>query len=120
MFSFKLEESVFPKENSFLGFDKEVIQENWSILKSSKIQTEDQYFKPYSLMEFKMKQPLDEHCANLFDESYLFRKIHLDYCFMINFAHPIPDPNCASLFKVCLVKVLNKHLVFLSKFLIIY
>ena len=91
---------MFPVNNRFLGFDTGDIKHNWTKLKNSSIKTEDQYFKPYALMEFKMRQPLDEHCVNLFDESYIFRKIQMDHSFMLNFAHPIPDPNCAMLVKV--------------------
>ena len=96
---------MFPVANRFLGFNTEDIEHNWNKLKNSTIKTEDQYFKPYALMEFKMRLPLDAHCAHLFDESYIYRKIQMDHAFIMNFAHPIADPNCALLLKV--IKVIT-------------
>ena len=57
-------------------------------------------FKPYNLLKYAMKQPLDEYTINLFDEEHIFRKIHMDSMLLLNFAHPIPDPNSALLMRV--------------------
>ena len=99
-FRFVTEEKVFPSKEKFLGCDVKLIQENWKKLKVIKFQTESQFYKPYNLMEFKMKAPLDANTACLIDEEHIFQKIQLDYAFMQNFAHPIKDPNSAILTKV--------------------
>ena len=98
-----------------MGFECLSIEENWRELKTIKFKTNDVMFKPYTLMKFKMKKPLDETTANLFDPENIYRKLHMDHMFMLNYAHPIPDPSSALLFKV---KLLKEHInVFLnSKF----
>ena len=100
IFRFSLNEKVFPVRNRFLGQDTEIIKENWNKLKSIKFQTESHFFKPYNLMQMKMKSPLDAETAALLNEEHIYQKIQLDHAFMENFAHPIPEPNSAMLIKV--------------------
>ena len=83
-----------------MGFETSSIERNWQELKDWKFENKDLKFKPYNLMDFKLKQPLDEHMVNLVEEENIFRKIHLDHMLTLNFAHPIPDPASALLMKV--------------------
>ena len=94
------DENVFPNSKIFLGYEVKAIEENWQLLRSIKFKTENQLYKPYNLMEFKLKRVMDENCANLFDQSHIFQKLILDHSFMLSFAYPIPDPNSALLVKV--------------------
>ena len=57
-------------------------------------------FKPYNLMEFKAKKPLDETMVAFFEPENIYRKIHMDHMFMLNYAHPVPNPSSALLMKV--------------------
>ena len=91
---------MFPRADRLLGREISSIEHNWKAIKNFKFHTKDLCFKPYTLMKFQMKQPLDEYAAELFDEEHIFRKIHMDHMLMRNFAHPIPDPSSAMLFKV--------------------
>ena len=95
-------ESLFPVEGKFLGLKELQIQDNWNRIKKSRYETSVQSFKPYQLMEFKLFRTLDAVAAHLFDESYIFRKVHMDSLLLKNFAFPIRDPNCALLFQVSL------------------
>ena len=80
-------------------------------LKNTKFKTDEVVFKPYNLVEFKMKQPLDEFSANLFDPENIFKKLHMDHMFIMNFAHPISDPSSALLLKKVLENVDLKMIV---------
>ena len=100
MFRFKIEQKIFPAARRLLGFNTDDIVSNWKALKSVKFQTEEVMYKPYTLMEFKMKRPLDQNMAALVDTENIYRKLQLDHMFMMNFAHPIPDPSPALLMKV--------------------
>ena len=97
---FEFEQDVFPSDDKFLGFETCAIERNWMELKNVTFKTEDVVYKPYNLVEFKMKQPLDEFTMNLFDPENIFKKLHMDHMFTLNYAHPIPDPSSAMLLKV--------------------
>ena len=76
------------------------IEKNWSLLRRTKYVTNEQAFKPYNLMEFKVWEPLDQQMASLVDEDHIFTLLHMDHALLLNFAFPVANPNTAIITKV--------------------
>ena len=68
-------------------------------MRRAKYVTDEQAFKPYNLMEFKVWEPLDRQMANVVDEEHIFNLIHMDHSLLLNFAFPVANPNSAILMK---------------------